>query len=104
MDALLDSLPYWLAVVLLVGTWIVSRRFDHLPPVREAMSAVRSVLMRKFKPRLPRLTVVPQPLDPERPEDVPPAQVVTSDGTPVQMGRTEAEIERDARENGDGGA
>jgi hypothetical protein len=86
MDALLDSLPYWLAMVLLVGTWIVSRRFDHLPPVREAMSAVRSVLMRKFRPRLPRLTVVPQPLDPERPEELPASLAVDANGTPVGSG------------------
>jgi hypothetical protein len=66
------------------------------------MSAVRSVLMRKFRPRLPRLTVVPQPLDPERTEDVPAAQVVTSDGSPVQMGRTPEEIEADERQ-GSGG-
>jgi hypothetical protein len=83
MEDLLNAWPWWVAAVVLVGVVVAGKRF---PAVKGALSPVRAAAVARLKRvvwRMPKLTAVPQPLDPERDPSLPDA-VIGTDGPPPE--------------------
>jgi hypothetical protein len=75
VDAFIASLPYGVVVALFALVCGVLWKFRRLPEsVSEPLGVFRGRLGRELWRRRPVLRAVPQPLDPERPEDMPAAQ------------------------------
>jgi hypothetical protein len=107
-EQLMGFLPAWLVVILAVALVAVGIIFGARMPawlvavvVAARMAALRRLLRRV---RLPSPEPHPDyPSDDGRPPDMPPAPVVDGNGDPVQLGRTDQQIEDDERRYGSGG-